>query len=599
MKAAPIYELSRDRRLQDVCSLLYQGVDVNTVCNEKGYTALIAAVYNKDLAMVKLLLNSDEICQKTYFSTRYSVLSAINSILKGTPELVEADAEVTINVEGVCEGEKDGYLRSVDDTEREYLTAPHSPVSKYRGTSTNTNGSSKNLNHIPIKFAGKSNIIDIDCAGRSGMRALHYASQIGDIQIVGALLHAGATREVFNNKLHTPLDVCLANGHVEVANAIRFDPEKVSICLAAKHGDWTVLSALLAQEVSINTERIHMNKINDTIQYELYTPLLAAVAYGQEVIVRKILEISDINVNLANPLNQTALMFAAARGDENIILLLLNHGADRWILDKQGYIATAWAESKKHYNITLILKHDPKRIWIHDVIRNDDFDAVIAMLKQKVDVNLRRFTKLVPESPAMVSAAKLQGCGIGSKVNSNYSTGHCSPVSKEVVGSDNIRNNIHSTLSTADAAALSHHSNIHSSSTVHTGEPESQSAGFMHGETPLIVAAHYGRLDVIAILLKAPPPASVQINLADTVGNTPLHHAAYKNQEAAVVLLLKSHASRHTRNLLGLTPLAVAKSGGYSSIAALIEADPYVMHIHDVCEQGEIRLVRLLSVVIK
>jgi ankyrin repeat protein len=522
--------------------MLYQGVHANAICVTKGYSALIAAVYNSDLPMLKLIIQSDEICKQTYFSTQFSIISAILSIVNGTVDTLEADVELLVNADGITEGEVGGYLRSI---------GPNDPV------------------HVSddgeIKLVSKRNIVDLDQSGRNGMRALHYASQIGDIRIVGALLQAGAAREVFNDKLHTPLDVSLANDHIEAANAIRFDPERVSICLAAKHGDWTVMSALLCQGVSINTQRNHMSKTGDQLHHELFTPLLAAVAHGQAEVVKRILDVPGVNVNLANSLNQTALMFAAARGDESTVLLLLSRGADRWVLDKQGYIATAWAESRNRDAIAIILKHDPARIWIHDVIRNNDFAATIGMLKQNVDPNLRRMTQLVPHSPATIAGhGKLQMDSVSSsKTKTSKPVPAPAPV-KAAAGIDQ------------------HH------------DRSSNGSGFIHGETPLIVAARYGRLDTIAILLKAPPPHAVDQTITDSAGNSALHHATLKGHEEAVLLLLKAHASRHLRNTMGLNPSAVAKSAGFVNIAAIIDADPYTIHIHDMCEQGNMRMVSFL-----
>jgi hypothetical protein len=51
-----IYELSRNKNLVGVKSMLLQGVDVNTGCSSKRYTALIASVYNRDLELLELLL---------------------------------------------------------------------------------------------------------------------------------------------------------------------------------------------------------------------------------------------------------------------------------------------------------------------------------------------------------------------------------------------------------------------------------------------------------------------------------------------------------------------------------------------------------------
>jgi hypothetical protein len=215
-------------------------------------------------------------------------------------------------------------------------------------------------------------------------------------------------------------------------------------------------------------------------------------------------------------------------------------------------------------------------VWVHDVIRNNDFAAVIGMLKQSVDINLRRYTKLVPHSPAAsVAVGKIDAVG-------SQGHAHATPERRNKSVDSGRGGRSPMFADTPEAAAEAQDNNLGGG-----GE-------FVMGETPLIVAARYGRLDVIAILLKAPAPGAVQLNLADNAGNTALHHAAAKGQEEAVLLLVKAHASRHARNLLGITPGLVAKSAGFPLIGAIIEADPYLVHIHDMCEQGDVRMVSLM-----
>jgi len=91
--------------------------------------------------------------------------------------------------------------------------------------------------------------VDINQPDSTGMNALHYAAQIGNPTIVGALLQAGANRTSLNNKSHSSLDIATAHEHAEVVDILKYDPQVVSICLAAKHGDWSVMKALLAQGI--------------------------------------------------------------------------------------------------------------------------------------------------------------------------------------------------------------------------------------------------------------------------------------------------------------------------------------------------------------
>jgi hypothetical protein len=61
------------------------------------------------------------------------------------------------------------------------------------------------------------------------------------------LLQNGASREVVNEKNQKPLDIATLKNFLECADVLRYDPVHVPICLAAKHGDWNVLHALLLQ----------------------------------------------------------------------------------------------------------------------------------------------------------------------------------------------------------------------------------------------------------------------------------------------------------------------------------------------------------------
>ena len=64
-KSDKIFELSRDRNFRGVRSLLMQGADVNAYCVSKKYTALIAAVYNRDFDMIVLLLQAADLFKLT------------------------------------------------------------------------------------------------------------------------------------------------------------------------------------------------------------------------------------------------------------------------------------------------------------------------------------------------------------------------------------------------------------------------------------------------------------------------------------------------------------------------------------------------------
>jgi len=128
------------------------------------------------------------------------------------------------------------------------------------------------------------------------------------------------------------------------------------------------------------------------------------------------------------------------------------------------------------------------------------------------------------------------------------------------------------------------HANTNTTST-------SSDESFIPGETPLCIASYYGRRDVVRLLLKAP---NIKVNQSDAQGWTPLHYAAYINYEDIIIRLLKAKCNRRSIDLTGRNPVDVSIERGYHIIASLIEADPYIVHIHDMCEVGKILLVLAL-----
>ena len=83
--------------------------------------------------------------------------------------------------------------------------------------------------------------------GNSRRRRCSYAAQEGCLAICGLLLFHNADRSALTSTGLLPIDFALSKGHKEIAACLRFDPQKVSICLASKHGDMNVFAALLNQ----------------------------------------------------------------------------------------------------------------------------------------------------------------------------------------------------------------------------------------------------------------------------------------------------------------------------------------------------------------
>lgn len=525
-----IYELARERNYRGVISLLRQGVDINKPDPQKGYTSLIAATFNQDYLMVELLLRSQSI------------------IADSSPLPDQAPGNI-------------------------YTTV-----------------------HEPLK---PPSFLDINRPGRGGMRPLHYAAQLGDVKIIGRLLQASADRYLRNKKGLTPFDVALVGNHVDAINTLRYDPNQISVSIAAKHGDWTVVKALLNQGVSVNATPVIASEsaskdVNASTMLsnnigmisssnnspDLYTPLIAAASHGQHDIIKQLLHVPDINVNIANLEGQTALMFAAGRGDEPIVLQLLNNKADRWLRDSKGKLAADYALTSQHELIHCLLQHDPAQMYVHEVIRNGNFNAVVAMFKQGVDPNHARYY-MKPSEELIESEDK-------EAEDEESNPYHMSKASSSIAAATKQKNKASAVgrprSPSQHSKYIENHANTKDNSTANEDT-------FIPGETPLCIACYYGRRDVVRLLLKAP---NIKVNQTDAQGWTPLHYAAYMNYEDVVIRLLKVKCNRRIFDLTGRTPVDVAIERGYHIIASLIEADPYIVHIHDMCEVGKILLVLAL-----
>lgn len=91
------------------------------------------------------------------------------------------------------------------------------------------------------------------------------------------------------------------------------------------------------------------------------TALIPASERGHVEVVRELLTRTDIDVNHTNRLHWTALLEAVILGNggekhQQIVRLLVDHGADREIADAEGITPLQHAQSKGYHEIAAILE---------------------------------------------------------------------------------------------------------------------------------------------------------------------------------------------------------------------------------------------------
>ena len=92
------------------------------------------------------------------------------------------------------------------------------------------------------------------------------------------------------------------------------------------------------------------------------TPLIAAVSNNHIKVVKMLLELgADVNLCIRGGqlegyrVEKSSLAEAARKGYKDIVKLLINHGANRYILDSCGYCASDYAKENGYNDIYLLL----------------------------------------------------------------------------------------------------------------------------------------------------------------------------------------------------------------------------------------------------
>ena len=108
-----------------------------------------------------------------------------------------------------------------------------------------------------------------------------------------------------------------------------------------------VLEALLAGGMDLQAKNgIGENALLRTLNLFISSKDPAKLKLA-EILIR-----AGIDVNCRNERGITALMYAAALGNETLIQLLLKHGADKTLKDGQGRTASAYLDGAKYPELT-------------------------------------------------------------------------------------------------------------------------------------------------------------------------------------------------------------------------------------------------------
>ncbi len=195
---------------------------------------------------------------------------------------------------------------------------------------------------------------------------LMFAAEAGNADIVRLLIANGVGLKDSTKSGDTAISMAITKGYDEVADIIEKAIEEFNnkskeegekqaeknreiFINAAKKGYVAQMEDLIVEKnVDINSQ----NKDGETA--------LMGVIYGDHIkVAKRLIRNEDVNLDLQTTAGYTALMFAAEKGNEELVKLLIEKGADLSLTTKDDghYSARFIAEISGHENIVKIIDH--------------------------------------------------------------------------------------------------------------------------------------------------------------------------------------------------------------------------------------------------
>jgi ankyrin repeat protein len=194
---------------------------------------------------------------------------------------------------------------------------------------------------------------------RQAERRLLAAAESGDATAAALAIRAGANLESRDERGRTPLLLAVTEDHLPVARLLVYlgaDPD----ALDGQHDTpWLVTGVTGSVDMA---EVLLPTQPDLTIRNRFGgTSLIPASERGHVGYVRRVVR-TDTDVNHVNKLGWTALLEAVILGDgskryQQIVMILLDAGADASIADRQGVTALQHAERRGHREMARILRN--------------------------------------------------------------------------------------------------------------------------------------------------------------------------------------------------------------------------------------------------
>jgi len=168
---------------------------------------------------------------------------------------------------------------------------------------------------------------EVDIMDSSGKHALHHSSARGNEELVRLLLQSDADIETQDSAGGNAMHIACFSGHISTIGVlVEYNAEIDARARFTADG---------LEPGSPMEARLAIGR----------TPLMEAAWGGQEEVVDLLLDLGA-DINAVDDLGMTSLIRAARRGHEKVVKILLTRGANAMVKDKKGWTADNWLSAK-------------------------------------------------------------------------------------------------------------------------------------------------------------------------------------------------------------------------------------------------------------
>ncbi|XP_065650594.1 uncharacterized protein LOC101237623 isoform X2 [Hydra vulgaris] len=471
-------------------------------------------------------------------------------------------------------------------------------------------------NNTPLLLATKYNMTDtakylcehgadVKIKNIHGSTALHLAASKGNEEICNALIQNGSDINAIDSRNCTPLHMAIHGGSKTItklliengADVYAKDAEgegPIHYAAAMNQGELIILLtkgalAIVDEENWEETQRKYVNLRTKKKDAALHI----AAREGYLDIVKTLVSIGA-NVNICSAAHYTPLHLAAINGNKDMVQYLLEHNAKINVFDHQNMTPT--------HNMFFVCR----------ACQFGRLDIIKVLIEQGAQIDSKDCDSFTPLMSAVSEghsdAAKyLLKCGASvaiSEMNMKnvlhlaIENGHSSTLKVLLQNGSSSLINSHD----MDFKRPIHYAAMSNFESVKILIQESADTEVTDNEekTPLHIAAEYGKVDCLLILVKN---STRNINCTDEKGQSPLHLAAKNGWTDTSLVLIEMGAQISGRDDSNWSPLDYAARNGHSKIvialikngACVNEYDPNKLTpLHHASINGHVKCINIL-----